>query len=261
MSTELNNATEVAVITGAGSGIGRAAALRFAEAGYTVVVCGRREAPLQETQDAAAALPGEVIVQVGDVGQQADAETITQAAVTAGRYAVLVNNAGVGYNYGVDHPGSMSALRDTTAEQWREVMRINLDSVYFMCHAALQHMTDGASIVNVASGGGLRGMDDAHTYATTKAGMINLTRSLAKAYGPEGIRSNVIAPGFVETDMVSSVLDSNMNPFADEALRYQVSPMGRPGQPEEVAEAIYFMAVHGTYCNGAVLSVDGGSLA
>ena len=91
--------------------------------------------------------------------------------------------------------------------------------------------------------------------------MINLTRSLARAYGPEGIRSNVVAPGFVDTDMVSSVLESEQNPFADEVLRYQVSPLGRPGRPEEVAEAIYFMAVQATYCNGAVLSVDGGSLA
>lgn len=256
-----SNAGKVAVVTGAGSGIGRATALRFAADGFTVIICGRREAPLEETQTAAAELPGEVIVLTGDVGIEADAEHITQTAADAGEYAVLVNNAGVGWNYGVTHPGAMAALRDTSAEQWREVMRINLDSVYFMCHAALRHMSAGASIINVASGGGLRGMDDAHTYATTKAGMINLTRSLARAYGPEGIRSNVIAPGFVETDMVSSVLESDMNPFADEALRYQVSPMGRPGQPGEVAEAIYFMAEQGTYCNGAVLSVDGGSLA
>jgi NAD(P)-dependent dehydrogenase (short-subunit alcohol dehydrogenase family) len=251
----------VAVVTGAGSGIGRATALRFSADGYTVIACGRRAEPLQDTKTAAENLSGQVIVCTGDVGLQEDAERITRTAVEAGDYRVLVNNAGVGWNYGVSHPGSMSALRDTSAEQWREVMRINLDSVYFMCHAALQHMRAGATIVNVASGGGLRGMDDAHTYATTKAGMINLTRSLARAYGPEGIRSNVVAPGFVDTDMVSSVLESDMNPFADETLRYQVSPLGRPGQPEEVAEAIYFMAVLGTYCNGAILSVDGGSLA
>ena len=251
----------VAVVTGAGSGIGRATALRFTAGGFNVIACGRRAGPIEETQAAAGTRGDQIIVCTGDVGLQDDAERITKAALAAGDYQVLVNNAGVGWNYGVSHPGSMSALRDTSAEQWREVMRINLDSVYFMCHAALQHMQAGASIVNVASGGGLRGMDDAHTYATTKAGMINLTRSLARAYGPEGIRSNVVAPGFVDTEMVSSVLESDMNPFADETTRYQVSPLGRPGQPEEVAEAIYFMAVQATYCNGAVLSVDGGSLA
>jgi len=253
--------TPVAVVTGAGSGIGRATALRFAQAGFTVVLAGRREAALAQTAAAAAEFSGATVIAPGDVGHQGDAERITAAATAAGVYTVLVNNAGVGWNYGVTHPGSMAALGDTSADQWREVMRINLDSVYFMCHAALQYMESGASIVNVASGGGLRGMDDAHTYATTKAGMINLTRSLARAYGPRGIRSNVVAPGFVDTEMVSSVLDSPDNPFADPALRYQVSPLGRPGQPAEVADAIYFLAVQATYCNGAVLCVDGGSLA
>ena len=104
-------------------------------------------------------------------------------------------------------------------------------------------------------------MDDAHTYATAKAGVINLTRSLARAYGPAGIRSNVVAPGFVDTEMVESVLASDMNPFADETSRYLVSPLGRPGKPEEIADAIYFMAINATYCNGSVLAVDGGSLA
>ena len=141
------------------------------------------------------------------------------------------------------------------------MLRINLDSVYLMCHAALAHFGAGASIVNISSGGGLKGMQDAHTYATAKAGVINLTRSLALAYGPRGIRANVVAPGFVDTEMVKPVLDSDLNPFADEAMRYQVCPLGRPGRPEEVADAIYFMAVQGTYCNGSVLVVDGGSLA
>ena len=248
----------VVVVTGAGSGIGRATAIRFAREGFIVIACGRRVAPLQETAEIAADLSGEVIAQVADAGVQADAGRVTMAAVGAGEYFGLVNNAGVGWSYGIDHPGAMSALRDTSPEQWREVMRINLDSVYFMCHAALQHKHAGASIVNV---GGLRGMDDAHTYATSKAGMINLTRSLARTYGPEGIRSNVVAPGFVETDMVSSVLESSQNPFADETLRFQVSPLGRPGRAEEVADAIYFMTVDATYCKGAVLSIDGGSLA
>ena len=150
-----------------------------------------------------------------------------------------------------------------TTAQWQEVMRINLDSVYFLCHAALAIFCaqQSGSIVNISSGGGLKGMDDAHAYATAKAGVINLTRSLAKAYGRFGVRSNVIAPGFVETDMVSSVLESDLNPFASEATRYQVSPLGRPGTPQEIADTIYFMAVDATYCNGAVLSVDGGSVA
>jgi NAD(P)-dependent dehydrogenase (short-subunit alcohol dehydrogenase family) len=253
----------VVVVTGAGSGIGRATALRFAREGFTVVANGRRLNKLQETAQAALGLAGHVLPVIGDVGSADTAVEITRRAREAGDYRWLVNNAGIGWSYGVADPGAMSGLRETSAEQWREVLRINLDSVYFLCHEALQlFCAEGSgSIVNVSSGGGLRGMEDAHTYATSKAGVINLTRSLARAYGRDGVRSNVVAPGFVETDMVSPVLDSELNPFANEETRYQVSPLGRPGRPEEVADAIYFLAVEATYCNGAVLSIDGGSLA
>ncbi|HKI73571.1 MAG TPA: SDR family oxidoreductase [Pseudomonadales bacterium] len=252
---------DIVVVTGAGSGIGQATALEFATHGYTVVAVGRRSERLRETVVQSEPLAGRVIDVAGDVGNPEDVAKITQRACSEGRYAILVNNAGVGWQFGVDRPGSMAALRETSLDNWREVMRINLDSVYMMCHAALQHFASGASIVNVSSAGGVRGMNDAHTYATTKAGIINLTRSLAKTYGPEGIRANVVAPGFVATEMVSPVLDSPHNPFADERMRFQVNPLGRPGTAEEIATAIYFMAVQATYCNGSVLVADGGSLA
>lgn len=257
----MSDANEVVVVTGAGSGIGKATALAFAGRGYTVIASGRRLAKLEETAAAASKLPGDIHPVAGDVGNPGDVKRITESAVAAGDYTMLVNNAGVGWQYGVDRPGSMAALRDTSPDNWREVMRINLDSVYYMCHAALQHFKAGASIVNVSSAGGLRGMQDAHTYATTKAGMINLTRSLARTYGPEGIRANVVAPGFVETEMVRPVLNSPQNPFNNELTRFQATPLGRPGEPEEIAKAIVFLAVEGTYCNGAVLVADGGSLA
>lgn len=251
------------VVTGAGSGIGRATAVRFAREGFTVIASGRRLDKLEETAQAAQGLAGTVLPLPGDVGREETAVEITRRAEDVGDYGWLVNNAGVGWSYGVADPGAMSGLRETSPEQWREVLRINLDSVYFLCHEALQPFcAQGAgSIVNVSSGGGLRGMEDAHTYATSKAAVINLTRSLARAYGRDGVRSNVVAPGFVETDMVSPVLDSDMNPFAHEETRYQVSPLGRPGRPQEVADAIYYLAVEASYCNGAVLSVDGGSVA
>ena len=182
-------------------------------------------------------------------------------ATAAGRLKYLVNNAGVGWEYGVTKPGTMAALAETSFEHWREVMAINLDSVYLVCHAAMPHLGTGSAIVNVSSTGGLRGMQDAHTYATAKAGMINLTRSLARTYGPQGIRANVLAPGFTDTEMVSPVLQSERNPFASDATRFQVTPLGRPGSPAEMADAVYFLAVTATYCNGSVLVVDGGSSA
>lgn len=257
----MGNTNDVVVISGAGTGIGKASALLFAANGYSVIATGRRIEKLEETASESASLPGQVIPVAGDVGNPEDVERITQSALDAGNYRILVNNAGVGWQFGVTRPGAMAALKDTSFDNWREVMRINLDSIYLMCHSALQHFGDGASIVNVSSAGGVRGMQDAHTYATTKAGVINLTRSLAKTYGPMGIRSNVVAPGFTETDMVSPVLDSDHNPFASDATRFMVTPMGRPGTADEMAKAIYFLAVDATYCNGAVLVADGGALA
>jgi NAD(P)-dependent dehydrogenase (short-subunit alcohol dehydrogenase family) len=254
---------QVVVVTGAGSGIGRATALRFAAAGATVIANGRRMEKLEQTVTEGAALSGTILPVAADVGTLRGAETVLRRATEAGDFAVLVNNAGVGWSFGIEHPGSMAALADTPPDLWREVLRINLDSVYFLCHGALPILQrrGGGSIVNVSSGGGIRGMADAHTYATAKAGVINMTRSLARAYGPQNIRCNVVAPGFVDTDMVSPVLDSQFNPFNDADQRYVVSPLGRPGRPEEVASAIFYLAVEGTYCNGAVLVVDGGSLA
>jgi meso-butanediol dehydrogenase/(S,S)-butanediol dehydrogenase/diacetyl reductase len=254
-------ANQVVVITGAGTGIGRATALRFAAAGATVIANGRRLEKLQET--AALATAGRILPVVADVGTLDGARTVRDAAVAAGDYGILVNNAGVGWAYGIEHPGSMAVLGETPPELWREVMRINLDSMYYLCHDALNvFVARGAgSIVNVSSGGGLKGMADAHTYATGKAGIINMTRSMAIAYGPKNIRCNVVAPGFVDTEMVAPVLGNDANPFLDDNVRFTISPLGRPGRPEEVASAIFYLAVEGTYCNGSVLSVDGGSLA
>lgn len=251
------------IVTGAGSGIGRATALRFAQEGYVVIANGRRLEALEATAALAVSGRGRILPVTGDAGLESTARRLVEAARDAGDFGWLVNNAGVGWNYGVTHPGSMAAVRDTTPAQWQEVMRINLDSVFLLCHAALPHLCErgAGGIVNVSSGGGLQGMEDAHAYATAKAGIINLTRSMAKTYGRFGVRSNVIAPGFVDTEMVASVLDSALNPFANESTKYLVSPMGRPGTPQEVADAIFFMAVQATYCNGAILSIDGGSVA
>ncbi len=259
--TDLSN--QVVVVTGAGTGIGQATALRFAGAGATVIANGRRMEKLQDTVRLSERERGTVIPVAADAGTLEGARVVRDAACAAGDYAILVNNAGVGWAHGIEHPGSMAILGETPPAMWREVMRINLDSVYFLCRDALAvFVARGAgSIVNVSSAGGLKGMADAHTYATAKAGMINMTRSMAIAYGPKNIRCNVVAPGFVDTEMVAPVLGTEANPFLNEATRYQAAPLGRPGRPEEVASAIFYLAVEGTYCNGAVLVVDGGLLA
>jgi len=147
---------------------------------------------------------GRVVPIAADAGTLDGARAVRDAACATGDYAILVNNAGVGYSHAGEHPASMAILGETPPELWREVMRINLDSAYFLCHDALTvFLARGSgSIVNVSSAGGLKGMADAHTYATAKAGMINLTRSMAIAYGPKNIRCNVVAPGYVDTEMV-----------------------------------------------------------
>jgi NAD(P)-dependent dehydrogenase (short-subunit alcohol dehydrogenase family) len=142
------------------------------------------------------------------------------------------------------------------------VVRINLESVHLMCHYAIPALRrrGGGSIVNVSSVGGTRGMADAHAYAAAKAGVVNLTRSLARTYGPEQIRSNCFAPGVVDTGMIDPYRDTFEAMFADPAAAAQLCPLGRMGTVEEAAEAMFFLATAG-YCNGTVLVMDGGSSA
>ncbi len=253
----------VVVVTGGGSGIGRAAALLFAEQGAKLVLAGRTLSKLEETAKTLANRDTEVLSVSADVGTSEGATRLFNDTMARfGQVDVLIHNAGVGYSHGVENPGSMETLDQTPEDMWHEVMRINLDSVYFLCRRAIQEFQKQGEgvIVNVASVGGLRGMQDAHTYATAKAGMVNLTRSLAKTYGPQNIRSNILAPGFVATDMVKPVLDSSENPFAADETRFLVSPLGRPGTVDEIAEGLLFLATN-TYCNGAILVLDGGSSA
>jgi NAD(P)-dependent dehydrogenase (short-subunit alcohol dehydrogenase family) len=253
---------KIVVVTGGGSGIGRATALLLAQRGATVVVSGRRKEPLEETRALARERgAGKVVPVSADVGTEEGADTTFAAARAEGGLDCLVNNAGVGWAFERVAPGSMAALADTPTERWQEVMRIDLDSVYFMCKRAIPELRKrgGGNIVNVSSVGGTRAMLDAHTYSAAKAAVINLTRSLAKTYGPENIRANVVAPGLTDTEMVTPVLGTSLNPFADPATRFVACPLGRPGTPEEIAHGIVFLATVGTYCNGAVLVIDGGT--
>lgn len=251
---------QTVVITGGGAGIGREAALAFAALGAHVVVAGRTAARLDEVVETIRRAGGSAEPVAADCATEDGAEAVISTAEVRGSVAVLVNNAGVGYSFEATRPGSMAALAETTPENWHEVMRINLDSAYFMCRRVLPGMiaAGAGAIVNVSSAGGTQGMADAHAYATAKAGMINLTRSLARTYGPQGIRANVLAPGFIATDMVASVLEGDANPFADDVTRFAVCPLGRPGTPQEMANAIVFLGTNG-YANGALLVLDGGS--
>jgi len=252
---------KIALITGAGTGVGRACMKLFAAEGAKVVGVSRTQSNLDETLAQVKAAGHEGIVVAADLATAAGAQKAVDAALKAyGRIDILVNSAGVGYSWMEKSPGSMGPVDDTTPEKWDEVMGINLGSVFHMCRLVIPQMKKqgGGSIVNVTSISGLQGLPGAHTYTAAKGGAINLTRSIAITYCGDNIRCNAIAPGFIATPMVESVL----NLFDDPAIADRLTPMKRPGTPEEMAYAcLYLGSDESTYCQGTVLVVDGGTTA
>ena len=253
------------MITGAGSGVGRACMERFAAEGARVVGAGRTPEKLEATLARVKELGGEGQAVCTDVSREQDCRALIEEATRAyGRLDVLVNNAGVGWAYRETHPNGMAGLVDTPSEAWREVINIDLNSVYYVSKYAIPALRNagGGAIVNVSSVGGTKGMPDAHAYSAAKAGMANLTRSMALSYGPEKIRTNCVAPGLIDTEMIRSYMDERGNPHTADASRYVVCPLGRPARPEEIASACLFLASdEASYVNGAILVVDGGSSA
>lgn len=253
---------KVAVITGAGSGVGRACMMKFAAEGARVVGAGRTKRTLDESLSQVTAAGGEGLVVAADLSKEGSAEQVIAAALKAyGRIDIVVNAAGVGYSWAETSPDSMNDIANTPADKWREVMGINLDSVFYMCRAAVRQFREQkspGSIVNVASISGMLGLAAAHTYTAAKGAMINLTRSMCVSYANDGIRSNCVAPGFIATPMVASVL----NIFDDPVVANQITPMSRPGTPEEMAMGcLYLASDEASYCNGTVLVIDGGTSA
>ena len=252
---------KVALITGAGTGVGRASMKLFAAEGAKVVGVSRTKSNLDESLTQVEAAGGEGHVVAADLSKPDGAEkAMAKALKTYGRVDILVNSAGVGYSWLEKSPGSMGPVDDTTPEKWAEVMAINLDSVFHMCRLAIPHMKKqgGGSIVNVTSISGFQGLPVAHTYTAAKGAAINLTRSLAITYCGDNIRVNCIAPGFIDTPMVADV----MGLFNDPAMADRLTPMKRPGTPEEMAYGcLYLASDEASYCQGTVLVIDGGTTA
>ena len=252
---------KIAVITGAGTGIGRACMLLFAREGATVIGVSRTQKNLDEALAEVHAIGGRGMVLAKDLSQPAAADEIVAATLAAyGRLDILVHSASVGWSWNEKSPGSMHPLDDTTPEKWREVIGLNLDACAFIDRACLRQMLKQGrgSIVNVASISGLFGMPTAHTYCAAKGGVINLTRALATTYAKDGVRTNCVCPGYTDTPMIASV----MNVFDDPAVAAQLTPMARAGTPEEMANGCLFLASdEASYCNGTILVIDGGTAA
>ncbi len=238
----------VAVVTGGSRGIGRAVCLAFAAAGARVVVGYRsRSDAAEEVVSAIAARGGTAVAQGGDVSVRDDADALIGAARERfGRVDVLVNNAGL------TRDGLLLRMRD---EDWREVLKADLDGAFFCLRAAAKVMLKQRSgrIINVASVAGLVGNPGQANYSAAKAGLIGLTRTAAAELGPRQITVNAVAPGWIETDMTHS-LPETLRRAALERI-----PLGRMGQPDDVAQAVLFLASPAAaYITGTVLVVDGG---
>ncbi len=219
---------KIALIAGAGTGVGRACMKLFAAEGAKVLGVSRTQSNLDETLAQVKGVGGEGRAVAADLSKPDGAQKAVEETLKVfGRIDVLVNSAGVGYSWLAKSPGSMGPVDDTTPEKWAEVMAINLDSVFYMCRIVIPQMKKqgGGSIVNVTSISGFQGLPAAHTYTAAKGAAINLTRSLAITYCGDNIRVNCIAPGFIDTPMVAPVLGL----FKDPAMADRLTPMKRPG--------------------------------
>lgn len=237
---------KVVIVTGAGSGIGAAAARRFASEGAAVVLAGRTRDKLERV---AGDLPqSQSLVQVTDVSQLEQVEALVRAAVDRfGKLDVMVNNAGV---------APEGRATEGSVEDWRTVMATDLDGVFFGARAALPHLirTKGC-IVNTASVSGLGADWKLCFYNAAKGGVVNLTRALALDYGRDGVRINAVCPTLTRTDLTIDM-------FKDEALlgkfRERIA-LGRTAEPDDIAGAIAFLASDDArYITGVNLPVDGG---
>jgi NAD(P)-dependent dehydrogenase (short-subunit alcohol dehydrogenase family) len=249
---------KVAVVTGAGNGIGRAVAKALAAAGASVVVadvagddCART---VQEISDAG----GTALPSVADVSSTEQTEQMVATAVEQlGRLDILVNNAGIG--------GPMARLHELEPDDFDRVLDVNLGGVFRGCRAALPHFLaqgDGR-IVNMASTYGLIGAPLAAPYCASKGAIINLTRQLAVDYGPDGIRVNAICPGYIDTQLGRRRLRLDDAAFAAATeIRERAAgrqPLGRQGDPGEVAEVAVFLASDASsFMTGSIVTVDGG---
>jgi 3-oxoacyl-[acyl-carrier protein] reductase len=244
--TDLTN--RVALVTGASRGIGRAVALKLAECGAKIVINYKQSAAQAEkVAEQIRSQGGQCLTAQGDVAVAADVERVFQAAQQSfGRVDILVNNASINRD---------TLILRMSEQDWDEVLSTDLRGAFLCTKAALRSMMRErwGRVINISSLAGLLGNAGQANYSAAKAGLIGLTKAVAREMGSRGITVNALAPGFIETDMTRDLPQS----LKDEALRRIV--LGRAGKPEDVAGAVVFLASdEASYITGQVLAVDGG---
>lgn len=245
---------KVAIITGAGAGLGKAIAILFAQAGAKLVAADINEKTLGELSTALTGQQANYITVVADMTKAGDIETMVQTAVsTYGTVDILVNNAGVMDNFDL--------TADVTDQVWDRVMRINLDGPFKAMRSVLQLMLAKKSgvIINIASIGGLQGARAGAAYTTSKHALIGLTKNTGYVYAKSGIRCNAIAPGAMNTSIGATIDMHHLSPLVTERILPGMALNPRTADPLEVARTALFLASdEASFINGAVLVADGG---
>ncbi len=247
---------KVALITGAGSGIGRATALLFAQEGAQVVVCDLNAESAAATVREIEALGGVGLALQANVAQAADCQrSVAETLKRFGRLDVLFNNAGI---------TRRANVVDTSEADWDAVMAVNVKSIFLMSKYAVPVMAEqgGGSIINSGSGWGLVGGKDAVSYCASKGAVVNMTRAMAVDHGPQRIRVNSVCPGDTDTAMLRN--EAQQLGLAELALveAGNARPLMRVGQAQEIAQVVLFLASdRSSFVTGSAYVVDGGGLA
>lgn len=244
--TQDSSQKPVVLVTGASAGIGDAIARRFAKGGFRIVAVARRRERLEQLARELSGSTDVEICAIDVTAKDAPERAIGVAIEGFGKLDCLVNNAG---------SGKWAPVHETDDAMLDEVVDTSLKAPFRFSRAALGVMKSGSSIISVGSVYGILGGLNGGIYCTVKAGLIGLTQALAVQYGADGIRSNIVAPGVIKTDMTKDFWDTP----GFRRTNHEMTPFNRDGTSEDVANAVYFLASEeGSYINGQTIALDGG---